>query len=347
MAPDRLPAFPSEQDRRPGRRAVTAARMSNFRITPNALSHKLKLHQLQIFERVLARRSLSRAASEMHLTQPTVTKAIHDLEAFFGATLFERSNRGVTPTELALVLGRRVHAMMAEIRYMADDIDAVLGGASGHVVVGTLIAASAKLLPEAIARLMTEHPGIQVTVREGPSAQLLPALATGDVDIVVGRLPGADMASISGVAVDHHKLYREDLCLVAGARHPLAGAARVTLAELADHIWILPAPTSPLRASIERSFFDAGVRLPTRHVESLSLLTNIGILMHSDALALMPYDAAAQFLAMGVLTRLPTDAFGAFGDVGYSIRADRPLTPACLRLVDYLKQIAAQRPASA
>ena len=65
--------------------------MSNFRITPNALSHKLKLHQLQIFERVLARRSLSRAASEMHLTQPTVTKAIHDLEAFFGATLFERS----------------------------------------------------------------------------------------------------------------------------------------------------------------------------------------------------------------------------------------------------------------
>ena len=215
--------------------------MSNFRITPNALSHKLKLHQLQIFERVLARRSLSRAASEMHLTQPTVTKAIHDLEAFFGATLFERSNRGVTPTELALVLGRRVHAMMAEIRYMADDIDAVLGGASGHVVVGTLIAASAKLLPEAIARLMTEHPGIQVTVREGPSAQLLPALATGDVDIVVGRLPGADMASISGVAVDHHKLYREDLCLVAGASHPLAGAARVS-PELADHIWILPPP---------------------------------------------------------------------------------------------------------
>ena len=86
------------------------------------------------------------------------------------------------------------------------------------------------------------------------------------------------------------------------------------------------------------------MRLPTRHVESLSLLTNIGILMHSDALALMPYDAAAQFLAMGVLT--PTDAFGAFGDVGYSIRADRPLTPACLRLVDYLKRVAAQRDAS-
>ncbi|WP_445623203.1 LysR family transcriptional regulator [Lactiplantibacillus plantarum] len=100
--------------------APQAHRIEFFLVAP--------LHQLQIFERVLARRSLSRAASEMHLTQPTVTKAIHDLEAFFGATLFERSNRGVTPTELALVLGRRVHAMMAEIRYMADDIDAVLGG---------------------------------------------------------------------------------------------------------------------------------------------------------------------------------------------------------------------------
>ncbi|WP_278484642.1 LysR substrate-binding domain-containing protein [Achromobacter insolitus] len=317
--------------------------MADFRITPNALSRKLKLHQLQIFERVLACRSLSRAASELHLTQPTVTKAIHEMEAFFGATLFDRSNRGVTPTELAMVLGRRVHAMMAEIRYMADDIDAVLGGASGHVVVGTLIAASAKLLPEAIARLMTAHPGIQVSVREGPTAQLLPALATGDLDIVVGRLPGADMASISGVAVDHHKLYREELCLVARAAHPLAGAPPAALADLADHIWILPAPSSPLRASIERSFLDAGLRLPTRHVESLSLLTNIGVLMHSDALALLPYDAAAPFLSMGMLARLPTDAFGAFGDVGYSVRADRPLTPACQRLVDYLKQSAAQR----
>lgn len=317
--------------------------MANFRITPHALSHKLKLHQLQIFERVLARRSLSRAASELHLTQPTVTRAILDLEAFFGATLFDRSNRGVAPTELALVLGRRVHAMMAEIRYMADDIDAVLGGASGHVVVGTLIAASAKLLPEAIARLMSEHPGIQVTVREGPTAQLLPALATGDLDIVVGRLPGTDMASISGVAVDHHKLYREELCLVARAGHPLAGERQVALADLTDCIWILPAPSSPLRASIERIFFDAGLRLPVRHMESLSLLTNIGVLMHSEALALMPYDAAAQFLSMGLLARLPTDAFGAFGDVGYSVRADRPLTPACQRLVEYLKRSAAQR----
>ena len=77
--------------------------MSNFRITPNALSHKLKLHQLQIFERVLARRSLSRRQRDAP-DPATVTKAIHDLEAFFGATLFERSNRGVTPTELALVL---------------------------------------------------------------------------------------------------------------------------------------------------------------------------------------------------------------------------------------------------
>ncbi|WP_029954833.1 LysR substrate-binding domain-containing protein, partial [Achromobacter sp. DH1f] len=78
---------------------------------------------------------------------------------------------------------------------------------------------------------------------------------------VVGRLPGPDMASISGVAVDHHKLYREDLCLVVGAQHPLAHAPQIALPDLIDHIWILPAPTSPLRASIERTFFDAGLRL--------------------------------------------------------------------------------------
>ena len=317
--------------------------MSNFRITPDALRHKFKLHQLPVFARVLVRRSLSRAANELNLTQPSVTKAIFELEKFVGATLFERSNRGVVPTELAHMLGRRVKTLMAELRYMTDELNAVLSGESGHVIVGTLIAASAKLLPEAIALLMQEHPGILVTITEGPSSHLFPALATGDLDVVVGRLPERDIALGYSFPLVHHALYEEKLCAVVGAQHPLAGETALDLAALIDHPWILPSSDSPLRTAVEQTFYRTGLGLPTRHIESLSLLTNVGILLRTDAIALMPHDAADQFLQQGMLKRLPIDTFGQFGKVGYSVRAHRQLTPASQHLIEYLHRIADAR----
>jgi DNA-binding transcriptional LysR family regulator len=317
--------------------------MSNFRLTPNALGHKFKLHQLQIFERVLERRSLSRAASELNLTQPSVTKAIYELEKFVGATLFERSNRGVVPTDIAHMLGRRVKTLMAELRYMSDELNAALSGESGHVIVGTLIAGSAKLLPEAISRLMQERPGILVTISEGPSAHLFPALATGDLDIVVGRLPEHDIALGYSFPLTHHALYDEQLYAVVGSHHPLADATRLELAALMDFPWILPSSASPLRTAVEQTFRKTGLGLPPRHLESLSLLTNIGILLRGQAIALMPHDAAEQFLHPGLLKRLPIDTFGQFGQVGYSVRAHRQLTPACQCLIEYLHAIAQAR----
>lgn len=324
-----------------------AAAMSNFRLTPNALGHKLKLHQLQIFERVLERRSLSRAANELNLTQPSVTKAIYELEKFVGAPLFERSNRGVVPTELAHLLGRRVKTLMAELRYMTDELNAALTGESGHVIVGTLIAASAKLLPEAISMLMQEHPGIRVTVSEGPSSQLFPALATGDLDIVVGRLPERDIALGYAYPLTHHTLYEEKLHAVVGAHHPLALAENLELGQLMELPWILPSAESPLRSSVEQTFHRTGLGIPPRHIESLSLLTNLGILLRGEAIALMPQDAAAQFLDHGLLKLLPLAEFGLFGRVGYSVRANRQLTPASQHLIEYLHRICDTRRAAA
>jgi len=71
-----------------------------------SLIRKLKLNQLMIFERVLETGSVVRAANEMRLTQPAVTKVIHELESCFDGALFARSNRGVVPTDLGLMLGR-------------------------------------------------------------------------------------------------------------------------------------------------------------------------------------------------------------------------------------------------
>lgn len=88
-----------------------------------SLIRRLKLNQLMIFGRVLETGSVIGAAHELRLSQPAVTKVIQELEACVDGKLFERSNRGVAPTELGVLLGRRVKLLMAEIRGMTDELN--------------------------------------------------------------------------------------------------------------------------------------------------------------------------------------------------------------------------------
>src|SRR5690606_11129537 len=141
----------------------------------------------------------------------------------------------------------------------------------------------------------------------------------------------------------HHTLYEERLYAVVGAHHPLIREPRVELAQMMDWPWILPSAESPLRTAVEQTFHRTGLGLPPRYIESLSLLTNLGILLRGEAIALMPQDAAAQFLEHGLLKRLPLEEFGLFGRVGYSVRANRQMSPASQRLIEYLHRVCAHR----
>jgi len=127
---------------------------------------------------------------------------------------------------------------------------------------------------------------VLVTVRDGPTDQLFPALSTGEIDIVVGRLPERDLPLARMYAFQHEVLYREALCAVTGCKHPLAPRHDIELRDLLDWPWIFPLQASPARLTAEHLFLDAGLSLPVNVVESLSLLTNIG-LMQKNAIDLI------------------------------------------------------------
>ncbi len=175
---------------------------SPFNVSDMILN-RLKLRPLLIFDRVLRNQSIARAARELNLTQPAVTKAIRELEQQLDTILFDRNNRGVTPTDCGVLLGERVKSVIAELRYLTDELNTFKGGVTGHVVVGTQISASARLLPRAILLLKERAPKILVTVREGPQDYLFPALATGELDVVVGRLPEPDAPLTARMALSH------------------------------------------------------------------------------------------------------------------------------------------------
>jgi DNA-binding transcriptional LysR family regulator len=314
--------------------------MQQHRLSQIGLSRSLKLSQLLIFERVLETGSILHAANEMRLSQPAVTKVIQELEASFQGALFARSNRGVAPTDLGLVVGRRVKSLLAEFRHMSEEIDQFRFGGAGHIVVGTLISASAHLLPAAITKLKQRSPDVLITVKEGPTAQMFPLLATGELDIVVGRLPEVELPLSDAFPLTHHALFEDSLSVVVGSEHEIARAPNTSLRDLAAMPWILPTTESPLRVAVEKMFRAAGLPLPSDLVESLSVLTNLGLLLDAPRVGVMPHVAAVQFVRSGLLRILDIRETGSFGTVGYSVRSKKVLSPACEAFIECLRAVA-------
>jgi DNA-binding transcriptional LysR family regulator len=305
---------------------------------------KLRLNQLQIVESVLQTCSFAVTAQHLGMTQSAVTKAVQQLESFFETRLFERTNRGVRPTEFALRMGEHARIMLAEMRFMTDSLNALRLGEVGHLVIGTLATASSQLLPDAIHLLRARHPNISVSVMVGDRAQLHRQLLEGKVDIVMGSVPASLLPGSEPIR--YHVLYEDDLVLVAGPQHPLAAQRGLHLAELLGYPWILPPPESIARARIEHLFLDAGLALPADRIESLSPITNIGLLTDQRSLSLMSGGLAQLFLAARLLVALDVAERCSFGDVGYAISTARAASVATEAFVRCLKEQVIQQAAT-
>jgi DNA-binding transcriptional LysR family regulator len=302
------------------------------------LARRLKLQQLAIFEKVVETGSILAASRALHMTQPALSKSIHELESQLGQTLFTRSKRGVKMTDFGIMLQGHAQSLLAELRFLADDVNAWSNGVSGQVVVGTLISASARLLPRAIVRLRETAPNVIVTVRVGSNDVLFPELTRGVVDVVVGLLPKDGLTPLSDT-LTHVPLYEEALCAVVARHHPLAARAEVDVQALQDMSWIVPTPESAAMRSALLFFEAAGLHMPCRTVESVSVLTNLGLLLESDMIALMPQAVAEQFVRAGLLSVLPMGLVSAFGKVGYTVSAQRTPTAAAQRLLMALQEV--------
>ncbi len=302
----------------------------------SSLVRRLKLQQIAIFEKVAETGSMLAASRELHMTQPAVSKSIRELEQHFNETLFTRGKRGVQLTEFGELLRRHTQSLLAGLRFLADDANSWSAGVSGQVVVGTLLTASAKLLPRAVLRLREIAPNIIVKIRVGSNDALFPELARGQFDVVIGFLP-EENANPSFI---HVPLYDERLCAVVSRHHPLALDAQVDVHQLQDMAWIVPTGESVARRSAHSFFEAAGMAMPGKLVESVSFLTNLGLLLESTMIALMPYAVAEQFVRAGLLSILRLGVSSPFGKVGYTLMADRPPTAATARLISALEQVA-------
>src|SRR6184192_1962177 len=201
--PAPAPGFRASSAPRP--RAAKERCMTSIRLE-RWIARKFRLRHVELIAALYECRSILKASTSrsalvrvgwvrlrrleaLSLTQPTLTKALQDVEATLGLPLSERSNRGLEPTPYGEIFARHAKIVLAQLRHAAEELEILRVGYSGKVTVGTLLAASAAILPDAIARLKIERPGVAISVLVGTYDILVPSLLVGDLDMVLGRLP--------------------------------------------------------------------------------------------------------------------------------------------------------------
>ena len=324
------------------------------------LDGRLKLRHLVLATTIADAGSLARAAEQLHITQPVVTRGLQDLEAVLGVPLFERSAQGAVPTIYGTAFIEHARGVIAQIRQAGRALGDLAAADAGTVTVGTHLAGSNVLLPLAIARLKAAHPGVTVIVRESTPDVLQSQLLLGDVDLTVGRLTPADPL------IEQVQLYVEPIVLVVRADHPvLAGRGGSvdspgrpdrggsadspglsgrgpSFATLAALPWIVPVAGTALRRELEQLFAAQGVAWPSDRVECTSALTLRRLILDGDCVAALPELVALHDDDLAIVTPADVDLGRLTRPVGVSTVRDRWQPPAVTAFLEDLATVAGE-----
>ena len=168
-----------------------------------------------------------RAAEAVHVTQPTLSAQLKELEGKLGVQLVERSRSGVTLTPLGAEVAARARGVLRDVADIATLARAGSDPLAATMRVGVVGSLGSYFLPLVIPALHAAHPRLKFYVREGTAADLLTRLRDGALDALFFPLP-LDAPDLVAAP-----LFHEPLLLVMPADHPLARHARVPRAALA------------------------------------------------------------------------------------------------------------------
>ena len=221
----------------------------------------LTFRQLSVFEAVARHLSYSRAAQEMHLTQPAVSMQIKQLEENVGMPLFEQLGKKIYLTEAGRELShysRVIAQQLSEAETVLSDLKGLQRGRLKISVASTANYFAPQLLAVFGQRFPTVTVSLDVTNRQA----LLEQLANNEMDMaIMGQPPeGLDLVAES--------FMENPLIVIAPVNHPLAHAKKIPLARLQSETFLVREQGSGTRIAMERFFNQHGIQLQAGMVMS-------------------------------------------------------------------------------
>jgi len=222
----------------------------------------LTFRQLKVFEAVARHLSFTRAAEELHLSQPAVSMQVKQMENTVGLPLFEQTGKRIHLTEAGELMrhySRVIAEDLLEAEQALEELKGIEGGRLQISVASTVNYFATRLLSEFCGR----HPGVRVVLDVSNRESLLHQLEENTTDIVLmGKPP--DTLEVSAEA-----FMDNPLVVIAPADHPLAKRRKIPLARLREETFLMREHGSGTRIAMERFFADQGLA-PSSSIEMTS-----------------------------------------------------------------------------
>ena len=207
------------------------------------------LRQLKVFEAVARHLSFSRAADELHLTQPAVSTQVKRLEEHAGVPLFEQIGKKIHLTPAGVEMLRSCRAIIQQFKEVEDAMTQFKGVSGGRLNVA-VISAGDYFLPRLLVEFAGRHSGVSLNLLVCNREELLQHLADNITDLAIMVRPPRDLDTVNEAFAPHPYV------IVAAPGHPLAGRARIPVSRLAREAFIVREPGSDTWNSMVEAFGD-------------------------------------------------------------------------------------------
>ncbi|GHH99579.1 LysR family transcriptional regulator [Neobacillus kokaensis] len=204
---------------------------------------------LEVFVKVVEKENFSKAAEELHMTQPAVSQYIRTLEESVGTRLLERSNKYVRLNKAGEIVYHHAKEIIALYTKMQSLVDDLTNKASGPIAIGASYTFGEYILPHIIANMQDQYPLINPSIRIQNTKEIIELVKKHQLDI--GIIEGFYKQDILNSEV----VSKDRMVIVAAPRHPLLSTTEeIKISDLEEETWILREEGSGTREAAENLF---------------------------------------------------------------------------------------------
>lgn len=259
----------------------------------------LNLHLLRLFTTVAQTGSFSRAAEELHISQPAISKGVRDFELQVGCRLLDRGARGVRPTREGEALLRHARALFAMERAAEEELYALRGLGSGILRIGASTTIATYMIPPYLGSFNRAYPGINLSITSANTRDIANLLIKHEIDIALVEGP-VDETNIVSEA-----WRRDEMVLIASPQHVLANAAElIDPTRISEEIFIIREAGSGSREVVTEALRIHQIN-PTQRLEVGSTEAIKQIVAGGLGIAMISISTIRDQIALGTLVVVP------------------------------------------
>ncbi len=300
------------------------------------IGRRLRLRDLHAFFTVARCGSMAKAAVQLGVSQPAISKIVGDLEHALSVRLLDRNRRGVELTIYGQVLLQRGLVAFDELKQSVRDITFLADSSQGEVRLECPETVTSTFLPRLVERFSEKYPRVALHVDSIVSPTLgLPALRDRKYDLILGWLPLPLPENFRADDLDVESILDDRLVVAAAKQNRWARRRKVDLAELVSEPWIMQAPDTWNHARLASAFQVRGLQMPTSNLVTLSVPLRIHFLANGPFISAIARSVAHHYALSELALDLPTWEF----PISIVTIKNRTLSPVVERFIECAREV--------